>query len=96
MADFIEHLEIRNGDVTLCFTCPNYGRRINECVQNLMVDDEKPETLVRKQAFFGQSSENVQFRKGTTFVDEDSDWVAEAETIGWDAFFLRIPTIRCM
>lgn len=89
MADFIEHLEIRNGDVTLCFTCPNYGRRINECVQNLMVDDEKPETLVRKQAFFGQSSENVQFRKGTTFVDEDSDWVAEAETIGWDAFFFE-------
>lgn len=89
MADFIEHLEIRNGDVTLCFSCPNYGRRINECVQNLMVVDEKPETLVRKQAFFGQSSENVQLRKGTTFVDENTDWVSEAETIGWDAFFFE-------
>jgi len=89
MTDFIEHLEIRNGDVTLCFTCPNYGRRIRECVQNLMVDEGKPETLMRKQAFYGQSSENVRFRKGTTFVDENSDWVSEAETTGWDAFFFE-------
>ena len=89
MADLLEHLEVRNGDVTLCFTCPNYGRRIRECVQNLMVDDEHPETLVRKQAFYGQSSEGVQFRKGMTFSDENSDWVTEEETAGWDAFFFE-------
>lgn len=89
MADLIEHLEVRNGDVTLCFTCPNFGRRIRECVQNLMVDDEHPETLVRKQAFYGQSSEGVRFRKGTAFADENADWVTEEETAGWEAFFFE-------
>ena len=42
---FIEHFEIRNEDVTLRFTCPNYRKRINECVSNLLIDLEKPETL---------------------------------------------------
>lgn len=91
MADstFIEHLEIRNEDVTLCFTCPNYTKRINECVQNLLVDSEQPESLVRKQAFYGQTSHDVKFRKGVSFSDEDADWVTEVETTGWDAFFFE-------
>ena len=86
---FIEHLEVRNADITVRFTCPNYGRRISECVANLMVDEEKPETAVRKQAFYGQASEGVLFRKGTSFEDKDSDWKNETEIEGWDAFFFE-------
>lgn len=89
MADFIEHLEVTNGDVTLCFTCPNYGRRIRECVHNLMVDNEQPETLVRKQSYYGQSSERVKFRKGVSFADDEDGWLAEEEITGWDAFFFE-------
>ena len=86
---FIEHFEIRNEDVTLRFTCPNYRKRINECVSNLLIDLEKPETLVKKEAFYGQSSEGVQFRKGFFFESEESDWVAEEEVEEWDAFFFE-------
>lgn len=89
MADIIEHLEVTNGDVTLCFTCPNYGRRIRECVHNLMVDNEQPETLVRKQSFYGQCSEGVKFRKGVTFADAEEGWFAEEDITGWDAFFFE-------
>ena len=86
---FIEHFEIRNEDVTLRFTCPNYRKRINECVSNLLIDLEKPETLVKKEAFYGQSSKGVQFRKGFIFESEESDWVAEEEVEEWDAFFFE-------
>lgn len=85
----IEHLEVRNADITIRFTCPNYGRRIDECVANLMVDDEKPETTVRKQAFYGQASKDVTFRKGVSFEDKDSDWRSESEIADWDAFFFE-------
>lgn len=86
---FIEHFEIRNEDVTLRFTCPNYRKRINECVSNLLIDLEKPETLVKKEAFYGQSSKGVQFRKGFFFESEESDWVAEEDVEEWDAFFFE-------
>lgn len=86
---FIEHFEIRNEDVTLRFTCPNYRKRINECVSNLLIDLEKPETLVKKEAFYGQSSKGVQFRKGFFFESEESNWVAEEEVEEWDAFFFE-------
>ena len=45
MADgnIIEHLEIRNADIVLCFTCPNYRKRINECVSNLLIDESQPD-----------------------------------------------------
>lgn len=85
----IEHLEVRNKDVTLCFTCTNYGKRIDECVNNLLVDDAMPETLVRKRAFYGNTSENVQFRKGIAFADKEDGWVTEQETTGWDSFFFE-------
>lgn len=86
---FIEHFEIRNEDVTLRFTCPNYRKRINECVSNLLIDLKKPETLVMKEAFYGQSSKGVQFRKGFSFESEESDWVAEEDIEEWDAFFFE-------
>lgn len=89
MADIIEHLEVKNSDVTLCFTCPNYGRRIRECVHNLMVDNEQPETLVRKQSYYGQCSDGVKFRKGVSFADDEDGWFAEEEITGWDAFFFE-------
>lgn len=86
---FIEHFEVRNEDVTLRFTCPNYRKRIDECIRNLMIDKEKSETLLRKAAFYGQASEKATFRKGLAFDDEDSDWRTEDETKGWEAFFFE-------
>lgn len=84
-----EHLEIRNQDVKLCFTCIIHKKRIEECEKNLMVDSSRPETLVRKKAIFCQLSEGVQFRRGQTFADEDSDWKNESETKDWDSFFFE-------
>ena len=82
MADsnIIEHLEIRNEDITLCFTCPNYRKRIEECVSNLLIDETQPDTLTRKRAFYGQTSERVKFRKGITFADNEDGWVGEEGT----------------
>ena len=85
----IEHLEIRNEDITLCFTCPNYRKRINECVSNLLIDESQPDTLTRKRAFYGQTSEGVAFRKGMSFDDNEDGWVGEEGTTDWDAFFFE-------
>ena len=87
--NLIEHLEVRNKDVTLCFTCTNYGKRIRQCGENLMVDEAMPETLIRKRAFYGNTSEEVQFRKGFGFADEEDGWVTEQETTEWDSFFFE-------
>lgn len=88
-SNIIEHLEIRNEDITLCFTCPNYRKRINECVSNLLIDESQPDTLTRKRAFYGQTSEGVAFRKGMTFDDNEDGWVGEEGTTDWDAFFFE-------
>ena len=79
MADYsiIEHFEVRNEDVTIRFTCSNYRRRIDECVSNLMVDTNDPVSCVKKQAFFGQTSDGVQFRKGTSFENDEEGWLKE-------------------
>lgn len=87
--NIIEHLEIRNADITLCFTCPNYRKRIDECVSNLLIDEVQPDTLTRKRAFYGQTSEGVTFRKGVAFADGEDGWVGEDGTIEWDAFFFE-------
>lgn len=91
MADgsLIEHLEVRNEDVTLCFTCPNYGKRIDECVTNLCIDEALPETVIRKKAFFGQVSEGVEFRKGKPNTEREDGWVSEDGTKDWNAFFFE-------
>lgn len=86
--DFIEHLEVSNNDVTLSFTCPNYRKRIDECVKNLKIDKDSPETIIRRQAFYGQASPDVLFRKGW-YSDANEGWVAEDETTDWDAFFFE-------
>ncbi len=77
MADstIIEHLEVRNKDITLFFTCPNYRKRIYECVSNLMIDNNQPETMTRKRAIYGQTSEGVMFRKGIAFSNGEEGWV---------------------
>ena len=85
----IEHLEVRNKDITLCFTCPNYRKRIGECVSNLIVDEAKPDTLTRKRAFYGQASEGVMFRKGISFSNSEDGWEYEDGTTEWDAFFFE-------
>lgn len=84
-----EHLEVRNRDIILCFTCPNYRNRINECVTNLMIDETQPDTLTRKRAFYGQASEGVLFRKGIFPPENEDGWVLEDETKDWDAFFFE-------
>lgn len=91
MADgaIIEHLEVRNKDITLCFTCPNYRKRINECESNLTIDTNQPETLTHKKAIFGQTSEGVMFRKGWAFSNSEEGWVSEDGTKEWDAFFFE-------
>lgn len=91
MADssIIEHLEIRNEDITLCFTCPNYRKRIGECVSNLLIDETQADTLTRKRAFYGHTSEGVTFRMGTIFEDDEDGWVYEDGTTDWDAFFFE-------
>ena len=85
----IEHLEVRNKDITLCFTCPNYRKRIGECVSNLMIDETQPDTLTRKRAFYGQISEGVMFRKGISFSNSEEGWIYEDQTTEWDAFFFE-------
>lgn len=87
--NIIEHLEIRNNDLILCFTCPNYRERIRECTQNLMINDERQDSVVHRQAFYGKTSDGVQFRKGLSFEDENSGWLFESEIKGWDAFFFE-------
>lgn len=85
MTDYspIQHLEVRNSDVTIRFTCQNYGKRIRECADNLLIKDDVPETQIRKKAIFGQTVEGVEFRRGS------GEWVTEAETCDWDAFFFE-------
>lgn len=85
----IEHLEVRNKDITLCFTCPNYRKRIGECASNLMIDEPQPDTLRRKKAFYGQTSEGVMFRKGIYFSNSEDGWEYEDGTKEWDAFFFE-------
>ena len=85
----MERLEVRNDDVTLCFSCLAYDRRIQECIKNLMIDIHQPETQKRQQAFYGSCSDNVLFRKGSSFANRDSDWLAGDVISGWDAFFFE-------
>ena len=85
----IEHLEVRNEDITLCFTCPNYRKRIGECVSNLMIDETQPDTLTRKKTFYGQTSDGVMFRKASSFPNSEEGWTYEDGTTEWDAFFFE-------
>lgn len=89
MSNLIEHLQVRNEDVTLCFTCPNYGKRIRECADNLLIDSQQPDTLLRRRSFYGQVSEGVQIRKGASFADENDGWVLGDGITDWDAFFFE-------
>lgn len=84
----IQHFEVRNKDVTLRFTCPNYGKRIMECVQNLRIDAEREDTRVRMQSFYGATANDVEFRLGV-FADPEEGWSKASEIEGWDAFFFE-------
>lgn len=87
--NLIELFQVRNKDITLCFTCANYHERIRECARNLMVDETRPETEVRKRAFYGNASEGVQFRKGVAFDDKEEGWRTEEDTTEWETFFFE-------
>lgn len=92
----IEHLEVRNKDITLCFTCPNYSKRIRECVSNLMIDETQSETLARKRAYYGQTSEGVAFRKGTFSRTVKMGGFKKMGQQNGMPFSLRIQIIRYM
>ena len=85
----MEHFEVRNEDITIRFTCPNYGERIRKCESNLMINSEKPETCVRKKAIYSPTSEGIEFRKGKIFDNEANGWVNGDDTLDWDAFFFE-------
>lgn len=89
MSNLIEHLQVRNDDVTLCFICPNYQKRIRECVANLLINSEQPDTMLRKRSFYGQASEGVSMRKGVSFAGEQDGWTTETDITDWDAFFFE-------
>lgn len=84
----IQHFEVRNQDVIIRFTCQNYGKRIQECVTNLCITTERPETWIRKQSFYGASDTDVAFRLGI-FSNPDDGWQKADEIEGWDAFFFE-------
>jgi hypothetical protein len=54
-----------------------------------MIDETQSETLARKRAYYGQTSEGVAFRKGTFFSDSEDGWVQEDGATEWDAFFFE-------
>ena len=84
----IQHFEVRNQDVIIRFTCQNYGNRIQECVTNLCITTERPETWIRKQSFYGASDTDVAFRLGI-FSNPDDGWQKADEIKEWDAFFFE-------
>ena len=71
------------------FHLPNYGKRIRECADNLLIDSQQPDTLLRKRSFYGQVSEGVQIRKGASFADDNDGWLLEDDITDWDAFFFE-------
>ena len=61
------NFEVRNSDVSIRFSCPNYWRRIAECISNLQIGENDEGKAI---AFFGSPDDNVQFRFG-----ESDEWL---------------------
>ncbi len=57
------HFEVRNLDVSIKFTCPNYGKRIADCITNLQINEESEDKAL---ALFRSSAEDVEFCFGET------------------------------
>lgn len=80
--------EVRNSDVCIKFNCPNHNKRIYECIQNLQIDLEKKESLTKKEAFFGSSCPDVQFRFGI-WSDKEDGWINGTEEKKEEASFFE-------
>lgn len=52
------HFEVRNSDVSIKFTCPNYSKRIAECVSNLQIGETNED---RATAIFSSTASDVEF-----------------------------------
>lgn len=59
----IPEFEVRNSDISIKFSCPNYGKRIDECIANLQIDDSNASKVI---AFFGSPDNDVFFRFGNS------------------------------
>lgn len=84
---YMQSFEVRNSDICIKFNCPNHKKRIHECIQNLQITDEE-ESQLKKQAFFGSSCPDVQFRFGT-WVNKEEGWITESEDFKDEAFFFE-------
>lgn len=60
------HFEVRNSDVSIKFSCPNYGKRIAECIDNLQIQEE---STSKATAIFSAITDDVEFRFG-----ESDEW----------------------
>ena len=84
----MQSFEVRNSDVCIKFNCPNHKKRINECIQNLQIDRDNEESLTKKEAFFGSSCLDAQFRFGL-WSDKEEGWINANEEKKEEAFFFE-------
>lgn len=85
---YMQTLEVRNGDICIKFNCSNHRKRIQECIQNMQINVDDGESLSKKQAFFGSSCADVQFRFGTWTTKEEG-WVYGSDDLKEEAFFFE-------
>lgn len=84
----MQSFEVRNSDVCIKFNCPNHKKRIHECIQNLQIDLDSEESLTKKEAFFGSSCLDAQFRFGL-WPDKEDGWINANEEKKEEAFFFE-------
>ena len=84
----MQSFEVRNSDVCIKFNCPNHKKRIHECIQNLQIDLDNEESLTKKEAFFGSSCLDAQFRFGL-WPDKEDGWINANEEKKEEAFFFE-------
>lgn len=84
----MQSFEVRNSDVCIKFNCPNHKKRIHECIQNLQIDLDNEESLTKKEAFFGSSCLDAQFRFGL-WSDKEDGWINANEEKKEEAFFFE-------
>lgn len=63
----LQEFEVRNSDISIKFSCPNYGKRIAECIANLQIDEDNKS---KATAFFGSQDNDVFFR-----FDQSEEWL---------------------
>ena len=83
----MQSLEVRNEDICIKFSCPNYRKRIQECIHNLQINTEDEDSRLKGMAFLGSEDSHVQFRLGNWIGEEG--WIESVGEIKKDAFFFE-------